>query len=136
MGMSAYLAKSVTGTFLNGTAFSWPSPVYFALFTAQPVSGVGGTEASYTGYARVSMTPGTTDFTTVTASGETQNAVAIAFPQNTGSSETVVGYGLYDASTSGNLLTDNLLTTSQTINTNATPSFAVGAFTMTGTISP
>ncbi len=136
MGMSAYLSQKIMGQFMNAVAYTWPTTVYFGLFTVQPSSGVGGTEASYTGYARVAMTPGTTDFTAVSTSGEISNAVAITFPQNTGSAETVVGYGLFDALTAGDLLTDNLLTTSQTINTDATPSFAVGAFTLTATINP
>lgn len=136
MGLSAYLSQKLNGQFLNAVAYTWPTTVYFALFTVQPSGGTGGTEASYTGYARVAMTPGTTDFTAVSTTGEVSNAVAITFPQNTGSAQTVVGYGLFDAATGGNLLTDNTLTTSQTINTDAIPSFAVGAFTLTATINP
>ena len=136
MGFSQYFSEKVMGQFLNGTAYSFPATVYVALFTTQPSGGTGGTEADYTGYARVAMTVGTTDFTAVSTSGEVQNAIAINFPTNTGTAQTVVGYGFFDASTAGNLLTDNTLTSSQTINNGASASFAAGALTLTATINP
>ena len=136
MGFSQYLSEKVMGQFLNGTAYTWPTTVYVALFTTQPSGGTGGTEANYTGYARVAMTVGTTDFTAVSTAGEVQNAIAINFPTNTGTAQTVVGYGFLDASTGGNLLTDNTLTSSQTINNGASASFAAGALTLTATINP
>lgn len=136
MGLSQYLSEKLMGQFLNGTAYSWPTTVYVGLFTAQPSGGTGGTEANYTGYARVALTVNTTNFTAVSTAGMVENAVAINFPANTGTAQTVVGYGLFDAATAGNLLTDNLLTTSQTVNNGATPSFAIDALSLTGTISP
>ncbi len=136
MGFSQYFSEKVMGQFLNGTAYSFPATVYVALFTTQPSGGTGGTEANYTGYARVAMTVGTTDFTAVSTAGEVKNAIAVNFPTNTGTAQTVVGYGFFDASTSGNLLTDNTLTSSQTINNGASASFAIGALTLTATINP
>ena len=136
MGFSQYFSEKVMGQFLNGTAYSFPATVYVALFTTQPSGGTGGTEANYTGYARVAMTVGTTDFTAVSTSGEVKNAIAVNFPTNTGTAQTVVGYGFFDASTAGNLLTDNTLTSSQTINNGASASFAAGALTLTATINP
>ena len=136
MGMSQYLSEKVMGQFLNAVAYSWPATVYVALFTAQPSGGTGGTETTYTGYARVAMTVGTTDFTAVSTAGLVENAIAITFGTNTGTAVTIVGYGLFDAATAGNLLTDNLLTTSQTVNNGATPSFAIDALKLTGTINP
>ena len=136
MGFSQYFSEKFMGQFLNGTAYSFPATVYVALFTTQPSGGTGGTEANYTGYARVAMTVGTTDFTAVSTTGEVKNAIAVNFPTNTGTAQTVVGYGLFDASTAGNLLTDNTLTSSQTINNGASASFAIGALTLTATINP
>ena len=136
MGLSQYLSEKLMGQFLNAVAYVWPTTVYVGLFTAQPSGGVGGTEANYTGYARVALAVNTTNFTAVSTAGMVENAVAINFPANTGTAQTVVGYGLFDAATAGNLLTDNLLTTSQTVNNGATPSFAIDALSLTGTISP
>ena len=136
MGFSQYFSEKFMGQFLNGTAYSFPATVYVALFTTQPSGGTGGTEADYTGYARVAMTVGTTDFTAVSTTGEVKNAIVVNFPTNTGTAQTVVGYGLFDASTAGNLLTDNTLTSSQTINNGASASFAAGALTLTATINP
>lgn len=136
MGLSQFLSEKIMGQFLNAVSYTWPATVYLALFTAQPSGGTGGTEASYTGYARLSITVNTTNFTAVSTAGVIKNAVIQTFGTNTGTSQTIVGYGLFDASTGGNLLTDNLLTTSQTVNNGAAPSFAVDALTLTGTISP
>ena len=136
MGMSAYLSQKLMGQFLNGVAYSWPATVYLALFTVQPSGGTGGTEANYTGYARLAITVNTTNFSAVTTAGVVKNAVVQTFGTNTGTAQTVVGYGLFDAATGGNLLTDNTLTTSQTVNNGASPSFAVDSLTLTGVISP
>lgn len=134
MGLSAYLADKLAAQMFNGTAYTWPTTFYVGLFTTQPSGGSGGTEASYTGYARVLFDPTSANWTI--AGSEAKNAVAINFPANTGTAQTIVGYGLFDASTGGNLLTDNTLTTQQTVNNGATPSFAIDALTITFTISP
>jgi hypothetical protein len=59
-----------------------------------------------------------------------QNNIAITFPTATGSWGTVTYFGIYDASTAGNLVGYGALTSSQTISSGA-PSFAVGALTVT-----
>lgn len=65
------------------------------------------TEASYTGYARVQMTA-TTDWTladtAVTPQGRRiTNANVESFPQNTGTAQDVIAWGIYTASTGGTL---------------------------------
>ena len=135
MGLSAYLAQKLAAQYGNGVAYSWPTTIYIALFTVQPSGGTGGTEASYTGYARVAMTIGTTDFTTASG-GNFKNAIQINWPTNTGTAQTIVGYGAYDALTGGNLLSDNTVTTSQTVNNGAAPYCPVNDLSISFTISP
>jgi len=135
MGMSAYLAQDLAAQFFNGTAYTFPTTIYIGLFTTNPSGGTGGTEASFTGYARVAETVGTTDFTTASG-GLVKNAVAISWTNTGTTGQTVTGYGAWDAATGGNLLFDNALTTSQVVNPGATATFAVDALSWQMVINP
>lgn len=78
--------------------FKGDGPYYLALYTTAPTDAGGGTEVSGSGYARQQVTFGNP------SSGSMSNSAAIAFPTATGSWGTVKGWGLVDASTSGNLV--------------------------------
>lgn len=70
------------------------------------------TEATYTGYGtRPSITFGAPADTSPAGGREIANSGAVTFPQNTGSNEDVIAWGLYDAATSGNLKAIGLLDT-------------------------
>ncbi len=135
MGFSTYGADTIGGNLYNAKGTALPATWYVGLFTVQPSGGSGGTEANYTGYARQSLTSGTTDFT-VTSAGLTQNAIVVTFPTNTGSAQTVVGYGLFDALTGGNLWQDVAFASSQTINNGADASFAINALQFQIVVNP
>jgi hypothetical protein len=102
-----------------------------ALFRVLPEDdGTGGTEVSGGSYARVAVTNNTTNFPNATGGGPSLkvNGTVITFPAPTADWGTVVGWGLYDAASSGNLLWTAPLTYSQEIdNTDAASSFAIGA---------
>ena len=134
-GMSAYLAQALAAQFFNGTAHTFPTTIYIGLYSTCPSGGTGGTEISFTGYARVAETVGTTDFTTASG-GLVKNAVTISWTNTGSTSATAACYGAWDASTGGNQLFENTLTTSQTINAGATASFAVDALSWQFVISP
>jgi len=119
-----------------------PATNYFALFTAAPGVAGGGTEAAYTGYARVAVTSALASFagtqsagSTVASSGtsgQTSNNAAITFGAPTSGPSTQVSVGIYDASSAGNLWDFNALTTSRTLNNgDSAPAFAIAAFTYT-----
>jgi hypothetical protein len=85
-----------------------------AIFTAYPYVGLvrsvtdwrAGTvtEASYTGYGvRPLASWGGAANTSPTAGRQRANAAAVVFPQNTGSSQDQIGFGLWSASTAGTL---------------------------------
>ena len=81
------------------------------------------------GYTRVA-TAGT-DWNAA-ASGSVSNLNALAFPQCTGTPwGTVVGFGIYDAASSGNLLAYGTLGTNKSIGVGDTASFAAGQLTIT-----
>ena len=73
MSFSDYLETKVLDHVFAGTAYTAPSTLYVALFTAAPSDSGGGTEVSGGGYARQTIA-----FTT---SGDTtSNNAAIEFP--------------------------------------------------------
>lgn len=105
---------------------------YISLHTADPgETGAQNTsEASYTSYARVAVARSGSGWT---VSGNTvSNAAAINFPQATGGSSTVTHFGIgTDSSGAGNLLFSGSLTASLAVSNGITPSFAIGALTVT-----
>jgi hypothetical protein len=139
---SNYLRNKLIDLYFRGVSFTAPTSLYVALFTTTPSDpgGTGGTEVSGVSYARQNLAPSTTNWaatngaTTTTnpssgTSGTTSNNVAINFPTAGGSWGTVVGFGIYDASTSGNLLFYGSLTASQVVGSGGTVSFAISQLT-------
>jgi hypothetical protein len=109
-GFSDYLENAVLGYVFSGASFSQPGTKYLALYTTAPTDAGGGTELSGSAYARQSCA-----FTTTGA--QATNSAAVEWPTATGSWGTVVAVGVFDASSSGNLLAWNNLTASKTIST-------------------
>lgn len=109
----------------GGGSYTKPATVYVALFTAMPTTAGGGTEVAGGAYARVAVTNDAANWPNG-AAGAKSNAFAIAFAQATALWGTVVGVGLFDALTAGHLLDFAPLTTSRTVNSGDTFSFAVG----------
>jgi hypothetical protein len=94
-----------------GTA-TRPTAWYLALFTSNPDEDASGTEVTTSGtaYARQSAA--------FTISGNTaSNTSAVEFPTATATYGTVSHVGVFDASTSGNLLAYAALSTSKAIDT-------------------
>ena len=124
---SDYLENKVLDAVLNNTSLAVATP-YVALFTATPSDAGGGTEVSGGSYARVNSSASWP----AASSGSCANDVAIAFPSATANWGTVTQFGIFDASTSGNLLYWGDLTTSRSIlNGDPTPTFAIGALVIT-----
>jgi hypothetical protein len=124
---SDYLELKVLDAVLNNTSLAVATP-YVALFTATPSDTGGGTEVTGGSYARVNSASSWP----AASSGSCANDVAIAFPSATANWGTVTQFGIFDASTSGNLLYWGDLTTSRSIlNGDPTPTFAIGALVIT-----
>ena len=110
MSFSDYLETKVLDHVFAGTAYTAPSTLYVALFTAAPSDSGGGTEVSGGGYARQTIA-----FTT---SGDTtSNNAAIEFPTATANYGSVTHVGIFDASTAGNLMAHAALTSAKSIET-------------------
>jgi len=111
MSFTNFLETEILDHVFAGAAYSAPGTHYLALFTAVANGETGSvTELSGSAYARQSVA-----FTT---SGDTtSNNAAVEFPTATGSWGTVTHVGVYDASTSGNLMAYATLSSSKAIDT-------------------
>jgi hypothetical protein len=139
--MSDYLENKLVDQLFRGQAAPTTSTLYVGLLTAAPSDSGGGTEVSGGSYARVAVTSslanwaGTQSAASTVASsgtgGQTSNNGAITFPSPAATWGTVTHFGIYDASTAGNLLFWGALTNSKTINTADTVSFPAASLTVT-----
>jgi len=108
MSFSNYLETEILDHVFGGNAYTAPGTLYLALYTAAPGEAGGGTEVSGTSYARESVA--------FTVSGNTaSNSSAVEFATAGSSWGTVTHVGIFDASTSGNLMAYASLTSSKTI---------------------
>lgn len=128
MSFSNYAETAVLNHFFKSTSYTQPTHLYVGLATVtigETDTGSTVTEADYTSYARV-------EFDTWTISGNSvSNNGAITFPQSTGGSNTVTDFFIADASTAGNIIAYGALTTSKSIASGDTPSFASGQLSAT-----
>ncbi|HWS73671.1 MAG TPA: hypothetical protein VN324_00885 [Quisquiliibacterium sp.] len=127
----------------RGQSLGAPATFYVALFTAASACDAATvTEVSGGSYARVAVTSslanwaGTQSAGSTTASsgtgGATSNNAAITFPAPTANWGAVTHFGLYSASSGGDLWICQALTTAKTVNNgDAAPSFSAGALTVT-----
>lgn len=107
--MSNYLETALVNATLRNTSYTSPATVYAALFTTDPTDAGSGTEVSGGSYARTSITFGSP------SNGVTTNSADVTFPTCTVAWGTVTHMGIYDASTSGNLLYHTPLDASKTV---------------------
>ena len=111
MSFSNTFETHVLNYVFTATSVTRPTAWYLALFTSNPAEDASGTEvsASGTAYARQSAS--------FTVSGNTATtSAAIEFPEATGSGfGTVTHVGVFDASSSGNLIAYSALSASKAI---------------------
>lgn len=123
--MSDYLENEILDHILGTGAYTMPSTVYVGLSTGSFNDDNSGTELTGNGYARESISFG------AAASGTASNDGAVEFSAATGSWGTVSHFGLFDASSSGNLLIHGALTASKVIDTGDILKIAVGDMDIT-----
>lgn len=112
MSFSNYLETELLDHIFTNSAYTSPSAVYVSLHTANPDEDGSGAEVttSGTGYARQAGS--------FSVSGNTATtSAAIEYATATASYGTVTHVGIYDASTSGNLLAYAALSASKAIDT-------------------
>ena len=123
--MSNFLENALVNATLRNTTYTSPATVYVALFTTDPTDAGSGTEVTGGAYARTSVT------FAAPSNGASASSADVTFPTCTLTWGTVTHIGLYDASTSGNLLYHTPLDTSKTIETGDIFKIASGSLTVT-----
>lgn len=119
---SDYLETAVLNHVLRNTALTSPTTVYVGLFTVAAGEAGGHTEVSGNAYARQSVTFG------APSGGATSNTNLVTFPTPTPSGwGTIVGWGIFDAATNGNLLYYSDQTPNEVVNAGNPVQFAIGA---------
>lgn len=118
-----------TGIVGSGAAGSF----FISLHTADPGETGNQTtsEATYTGYARVAVARTSAGWT-VSGTTTVTNTAAINFAACTAGSNTITHFAVGKASTgTGEIVCSGALTSSLAVSSGITPSFAIGALTIT-----
>jgi hypothetical protein len=133
---SSYLRNAINDHVYGKTTFTSANTLYIALYTTLPTmpAGTGGTEVSGNNYSRLAVTNNTTNFPS-SSGGSKTNGVTFTFATPSGSWGTVVGFGILDGSSGGNLYDAVLFTGSTTyaISSSNTVSFNTSTMTLTVT---
>ena len=125
--LSDYAEKLLLDFLMTTGSATRPTNWYVALFTAAPNDAGGGTEVSAGGYARQSVA-----FSAAASpGGTTSNSGEVSFTASGGDYGTVTHMGIFDASSSGNLLWHGALTASKAVADGDTLTFAVGNIDLT-----
>lgn len=107
-GKSDYLENAALNAVLRGVTFPVIATTYVGVYTTAPTAddGSDGVEVSVTGYARVAVTSNTTNWKdpSTATQGQTNNLFKIVFPVANAPWGSMVGFGVWDAPTGGNLL--------------------------------
>ena len=125
--LSDYAEKLLLDFLMTTGTATRPTNWYVALYTAAPSDSGGGTEVSGAGYARQSVA---FDAAT-TPGGTTSNSADVSFTATGGNYGTVTHLGIFDASSSGNLLWHGALTADKTVEDGDTITFTAGNIDLT-----
>ena len=108
--LSSFAEIKTLELFFKNTAYTAPN-AYMGLFTSDPTDSASGTEVSGNNYARVQIDTKMASATTGVDNSTIVNNADITFPTATGGAfGTVTHIGIFDASSSGNLLAHGILT--------------------------
>lgn len=110
---SDFLENELLDHVFRNSAYTQPTTVYAAAYTVAPTDAGGGTEVTGGSYAREAVT------FSAASGGAITNSSAVTFTTATANWGDVVAIGIFDASTAGNLLAWDGVT-STTINSGDT----------------
>jgi hypothetical protein len=138
--LTDYLENRIVDWLFRGQSFTPPATLYVSLHTSACSDSSTGTEVSGGSYARVGVAANTTNWANTQnsgtgastgTSGTTRNKVTITFPAPTANWGSITHFGIWDASSGGNMLICAALTQAKTVNNgDAAPAFAVDALTV------
>lgn len=123
--LSNYLENALINGTLRNTQYTVPTNVYVGLFTTDPTDAGTGTEISGGSYVREAAT------FAAPSNGASSTNADVQFDQATADWGVIGWFGIFDASTSGNLLYHGALTVTKTIDTGDVFKIASGDLTVT-----
>ena len=139
--MSDYLENKLIDQLFRAQSAPSTATLYVGLLTAAPSDSGGGTEVSGGSYSRVAVASSLANWAGTQAAGstaassgtggQTSNNGAITFPTPTAGWGTVTHFGIYDASSGGNLLFWGALTIAKTVNQADTVTFPAASLSIT-----
>lgn len=123
---SNYLENALINAVLRNTSYTSPTTVYISLHTASPgEADDGANELTGNGYSRQSCA------FDAPSDGVTQNTSAVTFTASGGAWSAASHFGVYDASSGGNLLFHAALDASRTAGDGDSLTFAAAALSIT-----
>lgn len=122
---SNYLETALFNVVLRATPYTTPPTVYLALFTSDPTDAASGTEVTGGSYARVAVAFG------APTNGSGTNSADVNYTTATANWGTVTHFGVFDASSAGNLLVHGVMTTPLAVNSGQTARVLAGQLTVT-----
>ena len=124
MSASNYLENKTLDHILGSVALAQPSALYVALSTGSFNDDASGTELSGNGYTRKVVTFGTA------SSGSISSNSNVEFDDATGSWGSVSHFGIFDASSGGNLLYHGAFSSAKTIEVGDVLKISSGSLTV------
>ena len=129
--LTDFLETALINHLFRGTAYTAPGTWHVSLHTAACSDSATGTEVSGGSYARAAIASGAGTFAAVSGgNGTTSNTGTISFATPSAGWGLVTHFALWDATTAGNQLICQALTTSKTINSGDTVSFPAASLTI------
>ena len=107
--MSDYLENALLNEVFRNVGYAPVATVYVELYTATPNDAGGGTPVSGGSYARTAVTFG------AASAGSINNSADVTFPTASADWGTVTSFGVFDASSAGNLLVWGPLVSNKTV---------------------
>lgn len=131
--MSDFLEVELRKHLFRTGSYTKPTVLAISLHTADPTDAGTGAEVSGGSYARVDRPPLDANWRGVSATdGVTDNVADIVFPSPTANWGVITHFGIWDATTAGNLLIHGALTTPKTVNSgDPAPKFVANALVIT-----
>lgn len=130
--LNYYLAAKNLSTDIFGTASTTITVLWASLHTGDPgdAGTQGVSEASYTGYTRISIARTTTGWSCSTSAGTANPVANIDFPQNTSTSTGTISYaaiGLTSGSTAGKIVASGQVSPSINYSQSVQPRLTTGS---------
>lgn len=130
-GKTNFMEDAVLDYVFGAVDPSFPAAFYLGLFTAAPSDTGGGTECSGTDYARKSVTRNQTNFPAAVDGAMNLDVQTEFVAAGSGGWGTVTHFGIFNASTDGNLLYWDALAVEKVVAEGDIVRFNSGALTLT-----